>query len=74
MYSIAIHDGHTASLALLKDGEVIYAIQEERLVNEKNIGGFPSHGLNDLLQSNNISLQDVDRFVFVGKSPGGLIL
>lgn len=68
MYTIAIHDGHTASLALLKDGEVIYAVQEERLVNEKNIGGFPCNGLNDLLLNNNISIRDVDRFALVGRS------
>jgi len=66
MYTISIHDGHTSSIALLNDGEVVYAIQEERLVNEKNIGGFPAKALDDLLRNNNITLQDVDRFAFVG--------
>ena len=69
MLTLAIHDGHTASVVLMKDGKFVYAIQEERLVNEKNIGGFPDHSLADLLQRQSLTLEDIDRFVFAGTTP-----
>ena len=69
MKIISIHDGHTSSVALMVDGEIVFAIQEERLVKEKNIGGFPRRGLDDLLQRYKLTLEDIDRFVFVGRAP-----
>jgi carbamoyltransferase len=36
MKILSIHDGHNASACLLIDGEIKYAIQEERLIREKN--------------------------------------
>lgn len=69
MYTIAIHDGHTAAAALAKDGEVVFAIQEERLVNEKNIGGFPENALAEILKRFKLSINDIDRFAFVGTAP-----
>ena len=37
---LGIHDGHNAGVALIKDGEVIAAINEERLNNIKNYSGL----------------------------------
>ena len=43
MYLLGIHDGHNASAALMKDGKIIDAIQEERFNKIKNFGGFPEN-------------------------------
>ncbi len=39
--TLGINDGHTAGAALVRDGQVVAAIQEERLVNIKNYSGVP---------------------------------
>jgi predicted NodU family carbamoyl transferase len=41
MKVLGIHDGHNASICLLENGEIKFAIQEERLIREKNKAGFP---------------------------------
>ena len=38
---LGIHDGHNAGAALIKNGSVAAAIQEERLTNIKNHSGTP---------------------------------
>lgn len=47
---LGIHDGHNASACLLRDGEVIHCIQEERLVREKNYDGFPTRAVEWILR------------------------
>jgi len=42
MKILGVHDGHNASIALLEDGEITFAIQEERLTDVKNYFGFPN--------------------------------
>lgn len=39
---LGIHDGHNASAALLRDGRLEFALQEERLTRVKNQGDAPS--------------------------------
>jgi carbamoyltransferase len=39
---LGIHDGHNASAALLRDGRVVLALQEERLSRLKNQGDAPA--------------------------------
>jgi|LFRM01.1.fsa_nt_gb carbamoyltransferase len=38
---LGIHNGHNAGAALIKNGSVVAAIQDERLNNIKNYGGTP---------------------------------
>ena len=45
MTILGIHDGHNASVALVAEGEVVFALQEERVVGEKNFTGFPREAL-----------------------------
>ena len=66
MKILAIHDGHNASAAVLNNGEVIAAIQEERLTRDKNQGGFPERSINEILEIANCDLKDVDQIVFCG--------
>src|SRR5690348_666563 len=38
---LGIHDGHNASAALIEDGRLTFALQEERLTRVKNQGDAP---------------------------------
>lgn len=67
MKILGIHDGHTSSAALLIDGEIKYAIQEERLLNKKNAGGFPKESIKKIFELENLKLKDLDYIVFSSK-------
>lgn len=41
MLTLGIHDGHNASICLMRDGKIEYVIQEERPTAEKNRHDFP---------------------------------
>ena len=51
--AIGIHAGHNSSVALVKDGILDAAIQEERLTKVKNQGGLPELSLSELFTNNN---------------------
>ena len=42
---IGIHDGHNASVAVVRDGRVEFALQEERITRIKNQGDAPGNAL-----------------------------
>ena len=41
---------HDSAVALIEDGEIIYASQEERFSRKKHDERFPKNALNDLLR------------------------
>lgn len=57
---LGVHDGHNASVALVKNGSVVAAIQEERLVNEKNYSGTPRNSIRKVFEITNIHPSEVD--------------
>lgn len=59
---VAVNDGHNASCVYLQDGEVRFALQEERLSRVKNQDGFPELSLAHL--SKDVDLTQLDAFVF----------
>ncbi len=42
---IGVHDGHNASVAVVRDGRVEFALQEERITRVKNQGDVPENAL-----------------------------
>jgi carbamoyltransferase len=50
---------HDASAALIKDGKVVAAAQEERFTRVKHDTSFPINAINFCLQSQNIKIEDV---------------
>lgn len=60
MKILGIHDGHNASACLLEDGKIKWAIQEERLTNEKNKGGFPIKSIEKIMKLESMSPSDID--------------
>jgi len=58
--TLGINDGHNAGAALIRNGQVAAAVQEERLVNEKNYSGVPRRAVRDVFHTSGIHPQDVD--------------
>ena len=56
---LGIHVGHNASASLMKDGELLYALQEERFNGQKNFVGFPDQCLiflKKFVEKNNLNI------------------
>lgn len=58
---------HDAAAALIKDGVLIAAAEEERFSRKKHDSGFPIHAINFCLNYGQIKAQDVDHIVFYEK-------
>jgi carbamoyltransferase len=58
---------HDSAAALLSDGEIIAAAQEERFSRKKHDPRFPRHAIVYCLKEAGITLQQVDQFVFYEK-------
>lgn len=58
---------HDAACAIIKDGEIIAAAQEERFSRIKNDKDFPIRALQFCLDQANISIHDVDAVAFYEK-------
>ncbi len=70
MRVLGIHDGHNASAAIIEDGKVLAAVQEERLTRVKNQGGTPVHALREVLRISGIDGFDQVECVLVsGQEP-----
>lgn len=61
---LGIWDGHDAGVALIENGRVICAINEERISRRKLDVGFPKESLKALLQETGISPQDIQKISF----------
>ena len=58
---------HDSAAALLKNGEIVAAAQEERFTRKKHDPGFPSHAIRFCLDFEGISLEDIDYVAFYDK-------
>ena len=58
---------HDSAVALIQNGEIKYASQEERFSRIKHDSNFPTNALIDLLRFNNLKLNQVDYVVFFEK-------
>ncbi|MBI4158718.1 hypothetical protein HY500_00485 [Candidatus Woesearchaeota archaeon] len=58
---------HDASAALLKDGVIVAAAEEERFTRKKHDASFPMHAINYCLQSQNITVHDLTYIGFYEK-------
>ena len=58
---------HDSAAALISNGKVISAIQEERLTRIKHDHSFPFKAINQILSDNKLSLSQVDYVVFYEK-------
>jgi carbamoyltransferase len=58
---------HDSAAALIEDGRIVAAAQEERFTRKKHDSGFPRHALEFCLRHAGVGLQDVDYIVFYEK-------
>ena len=61
---LGIHVGHNASAALMVNGEIKFALQEERFTNQKNFMGFPEKSLKYLENYARIKNLTIDTAAF----------
>ena len=58
---------HDSAAALVKEGEIIAAAQEERFSRKKHDPGYPFNAINYVLKESNLNLNEVDNIVFFEK-------
>lgn len=58
---------HDSAAALIKNGSIVAAAQEERFTRVKHDPSFPRNAINFVLENSNISLQDVSYVAFYDK-------
>lgn len=63
---LGIHDGHNASAALLRDGQILAAVQEERLTGVKNYSGPPLGSIRKVFEISGVHPADVDLVALAG--------
>ncbi len=58
---------HDSASAIIKDGEILAAAQEERFTRIKHDSSFPKNAINFVLNFSNLKLSQVDAIVFYEK-------
>jgi len=74
MIILGISDNHDSGACLVKDGEIVAAINEERLKRDKLIGGFPYLSIEEVLRTSGVSSQDLDFIVFASSMTPSFLL
>lgn len=60
---LAIHDGHTATAAIIRDGKILACLSEERLNRVKEWGGVPRLAIQEVLRIADVQPEEVDSVV-----------
>ena len=58
---------HDSASALIKDGEIITAVQEERFTRKKHDSDFPLNAINYCLKSQGLDLRDIKAIIYYEK-------
>lgn len=62
--AIGLYGQHDPSAALFENGQLVYAIEEERLSRQKHaVGAFPRNAIQACLEHRDLSLNDLDEIV-----------
>ncbi len=64
MYVLGVWDGHDAGAALLSDGRIVFAANEERFTKRKLEVGFPRHSIGAALKHAGIRPTDVEHVAY----------
>ena len=60
MIILGITDGQTSGASIVKDGEILAAINEERLVRLKQARGFPRESIKAVMEIARVEPEDID--------------
>jgi carbamoyltransferase len=69
---LAVHSGHNASAALMMNGRIIAAVQEERFSKKKNYVGYPHDSIEFCLKEGGVAGKDLARIAFTTIKSNGL--
>ena len=58
---------HDSAAALIINGEIISAVQEERFTRKKHDSNFPKKAIEYCLKNNNLNINDIDQIVYYEK-------
>ena len=58
---------HDSAAALIKDGKIVAAAQEERFSRKKHDPEYPFNAIKYVLKESNLKLNDIDHIVFFEK-------
>jgi carbamoyltransferase len=70
MLTLGINSWHDSSVAIVDDGQVLFATAEERLSRVKHDSNFPQLGISAALKQAGASIDDVDEVAFGWNRPG----
>ncbi|HUU38591.1 MAG TPA: carbamoyltransferase [Candidatus Desulfaltia sp.] len=59
---------HDSAVALVRDGKIVFAAQEERFSRKKHDSGFPARALEECFRYSGVKAQDLDYVVFYEKN------
>jgi carbamoyltransferase len=68
---LGINDGHDAGAALVKNGQVIAAVHEERLNNIKGFGGIPEKAISKVFEISQTNPSDLNLIALASYHPPG---
>lgn len=73
-YHLALSVSHNSSAALIKDGEVIVAVCEERSRRKKNYIGYPKNAIDYCLRKANITPAQLSRVAYTTIDTPGILV
>jgi len=73
MITVGFYKGHNATACILKDGQILAAVSEERFNRIKNADVFPKEAINYCLKEAGVSAKDVDLYVRIYEHPEGYV-
>ena len=65
---LGIHYGHDAGVAIVQNGKIVAAINEERIRNKKHYNGIPELSLSEIFKISKIHPSEIDAISIVGIS------
>ncbi len=66
MIVLGIHEGHDAGAAVIEDGKIVSAVNEERLTREKLYLGVPKNAIKEVIRLAKIKHEDIDKIAVAG--------
>ncbi|MBM4327382.1 MAG: hypothetical protein FJ118_09490 [Deltaproteobacteria bacterium] len=63
---LGVNDNINSAAAILSDGVLLGAVQEERLTRVKNQGGVPGMAIDDVLKAHGLTLKEIDQVALAG--------
>lgn len=67
MIILGINDSHDASACLVKNGQLLGVMPEERIVRSKNVASLPVNAIKNICRNNKIKFSEIDQVALATK-------